>query len=293
MDALGHKVGRAQKLRQRLGLLPLEVEQEIPGVEDTTDVVDVLLVDGVAAQAGGADGFQDIVAALLQAEGGDVGLGGHGVAGHHIPEVKDVLDPLLLVLGDGALLAAVLHHEADVLLAGGVILGLGLKAQQAQAAVGGQVEQAHHGSEHHADDVHDPQGRLGPAVGLLHGDALGHHLTEGDGEEGDDDGHHHHGHDGKDIGRQGKLQADEKVGQVAGEVLGTEGGAQKAGQGDGHLDGGQKAVGVFHQGQHAGGGLVTVVGHLAQLHRVQGQKGDLRPGKEGVEQDEDHLQQNL
>ena len=202
-----------------------------------------------------------------------------------VAEVEHVLDPLLLVLGDGALLAAVLHHQADVLLAGGVILGLGLQAQQLQAAVGGDVEQRHHGGKHGADDLHHAQRHLGPGIGPLHGDALGHHLAEGDGEEADDNGDHHHREYAQHAGRDRGAQADQEVGQIAGEVLGTKSRAQKAGQRDGHLDGRQKTVGVFHQRQQAGGGFVAAVGHLAQLDRVQRQKRDLGPGKKGVEKD--------
>ena len=213
--------------------------------------------------------MQDIGRVGVQGQGHHVGFRGHHVAGGQVAEVKDVFDPLLFLLGDGPLLAAVFHHQADILLAGGGVLGLGLEAEEFQRTIGGQAQQRHHGGKDPADAAHDPQRRPGPGLGALHGDPLGHHLAEGNGKEGDDQRDHHHGHHPQHAGGHRQAQPHQEGRQIAGEVLGAEGGAEKARQGDGHLDGRQKAVGVFHQRQQPGGGLVAPFGLLGQFDTVQ------------------------
>ena len=52
----------------------------------------------------------------------------------------------------------------------------------------------------------------------------------------------------------------------------------------------KKRLGFSTRASSRAGGLVAVVGLFIQFDRVEGQKRDLRPGEEGVEQDKDDLQ---
>ena len=92
------------------------------------------------------------------------------------------------------------------------------------------------------------------------------------------------------MGRNGEMQCLQQKGiQVPGKALGTEGRTQKAGQCDGHLNPGQKAVGVFHHLLQCRGGPVAVLSLLGQLHRTQRKKGNLRACKKSIQKNENDL----
>ena len=72
---------------------------------------------------------------------------GCNLAGGPVVKLKDVLDEALLLVVDGALLAAHVHHHADILLANSFLVGVGVDPQQAEHGVGGSGEETHQGRE--------------------------------------------------------------------------------------------------------------------------------------------------
>ena len=58
------------------------------------------------------------------------------------------------------------------------------------------------------------------------------------------------------------------AGKHRGKVLAGKGGAQVAGQGNGHLDGGQEGGGILHHAQQFPGNFVAFLLHFSQLGGV-------------------------
>ena len=163
---------------------------------------------------------------------------------------------------------------------------------QAEHAVGGDGEQPDHRAHDGGQEGHHPAGEAGHGVALLHGHPLGHQLAEDQGEIGQDQGDQDDGQGVHRIGRGGGevVLVNEPLGQPAGQVVGAEGRAQEARQGDADLDGGQEAGGLLGDLQQQGGLLVAVLGLLAEHRLIQGDDRDFRGGKVGVERDEYDLE---
>src|SRR5699024_7114383 len=86
---------------------------------------------------------------------------------------------------------------------------------------------------------------------------------------------------------------DKVIGDAVGEVVRAEGSAEKAGQRDGDLDGGKECRRRFGDLQHLRRALVARVRLAPELVFIQGDEGDLRRRENGVDGDEDELQQYL
>ena len=97
------------------------------------------------------------------------------------------------------------------------------------------------------------------------------------------------------VGRGGGqlILVNEPLGQAAGQIVGAEGRAQKAGQGNADLDGGEKAGGLLRDFQQQGGFFVALFGLPAEHRLIEGDDCDLRGGKVGVQRDEYDLEQYL
>ena len=165
---------------------------------------------------------------------------GGDLLGGQVIKLKDVLDELLFLMVDAAVLAAGVHHHADVLLAH-LLLGLvGINAQQPQYAVGRRAQQPHNGCEQLGDDSDETGDVQRYLLRLLHGDPLGNQLAEHQREEGQDQRDQDHGEGVQRGGGNRYAQLHQPVHQRVGEILRREGAAQKARQGDGHLNSGQE-----------------------------------------------------
>ena len=290
--AFGHKVGGLHRLGQH-PLPALVGETEIIlGVEDAHHVVRRLPAHRVADVAAGSDGVGPLLHALLHPQDGQVGAVGGDLPGGQVVKLKDILDELLLLVVDGALLRAHVHHHADLFLAHRLLLGVGVDTQQAQNGVGGHGQKPHDGGKEPGDGGDKPRDTQGQGLRLAHGHPLGHQLAENQGKVGQNQGDDHHRRGVQGGGGHPHPQADEPAHQAVGKVFRGKGAAQKAGQGDGHLDGGQKAGGLTGQAGQTHRPPVSRLGQLGQLGVVHGDHGDLRTGKHGVKQDQKHLQQN-
>ena len=224
-----------------------------------------------------------------------VGAVDHDVLGGDVVELEDVLDHVPLAGLDGALFLADIHHVADLLLGDFLFLILGADVHQAQNAVGGLGEQPDDGLAdlgHAADKAADHARDL---LGLLHRHALGHEFAEhqrkiGNNHGDDDDRQRVDGRsgDGGDAHR-----VDEIIGDAIGEVVRAEGRAEKTGQGDGDLYGRKERGRRFGYLQHQRRALVARVRLAPELVFIQGDEGDLRRRENGVDGDEDELQQYL
>ncbi len=92
------------------------VQQEVAGEQYALHVVQGVLIHREAAAAALANEVHDLLVGGVDVHGGDVLAVDHAVPGVHVVELEDVLDHLLLVRLDGALLLADVHHLEDVLL---------------------------------------------------------------------------------------------------------------------------------------------------------------------------------
>lgn len=129
------------------------------------------------------------------------------------------------------------------------------------------------------DQIGDAQRqRFGP----LHGQPLGHQLAEDEGDVGEDQGDDHHGHGIQGGGGEGDAEREQPLGQPGRKIVRSKGTAQKAGEGNGHLNGSQKTGGLADQPGEPDGPAVPLRGQLLQLHIVHGDHGDLSAGENSV-----------
>ena len=107
-------------------------------IEHARHVVDVLAADGVEGMIALFDGlFPDGRIVALEEEVDVLPVRAH-FADVVLLEVEDVLDELVLLLVDGALLAARFRHEHDLFFGDFLALIFGLDAEEAQNAVRGR-----------------------------------------------------------------------------------------------------------------------------------------------------------
>ena len=263
----------------------------VPHVQHAHHIVGAALAHGIAGVAAGADGAVPFLLPVLRPEQLHLGAVGGDLAGGAVVELEHVLDELLFGAVDDPLFAALVHHHADLLLADGLLVGIGVHPQQAQHAVGGGGEQPDDGGEGPGDGAEQGGHAQGQGLGLAHGQPLGHQLAKDQREVGEHQRDEHHGHRVQRGGGHRHAQAQEPGDQPVGEVFGREGTAQKAGQGDGHLDGGQKTGGLAGEAGKAGGPLVAGGGQPRQASVIHGDDGDLGAGEHGIEADEGRLKQ--
>ena len=215
---------------------------------------------------------------------------GHDVLDGDVVKLKDVVDHVRLVLFNRAFLVADVDHHADLLL--GDLLRLVLRADvdQLEDGVGADREKGDKGlgdGEDKADDGRDGQRNL---FRVVHGDALGHKLTENQVEVTEDQG------DDKQRDRLGHRVRDNGGHQLSDrlrELLRSGTGGQKARHGDADLDGGEELGGLLHHLVEGGGALVSVLSQLFELVVVEGDDGDLAHREEGVDADEDEKNYQL
>ena len=289
LNGLRHEVRRADGAGHYA--LPTLIRQAevLLGVQNAHHIVRTVLAHGVAGVPRVVDGLGPIVHGVVQPQQIHIRAVGGDLFGGQVVKLKDVLDELLFLMVDAAVLAAGVHHHADVLLAH-LLLGLvGINAQQPQYAVGRRAQQPHNGREQLGDDSDEPGDVQRYLLRLLHGNALGHQLAEHQREEGQDQRDQDHGEGVQRGGGDRYAQPHQPVHQRIGEILRREGAAQKARQGDGHLNSGQEPGRLGRQPAEPLGLPITLRHHFAQLHLVYRQHGDLRAGEHGVQGDKHHL----
>ena len=273
-------------------MLCASFQQEVSGVQSTHDIVDILVIYRVTGKSGLPDGMYDLLGCGIEGERNHIRRSGHGLSYRDIVKTEHVLDPLLLLLVDGALLAAQIDHHADLFLGHGLLLRLNLQAQQLQHAVGGNGQQPDHGAHYRRYRIYNAAGKAGHLEGLLHGDTLGNQFAEYQGEIGQNDRRQDRSDAVHDPFRNHRQpQAIDTVHNISGKAVRRERTAQEAGQGNGDLDGGQERRRRLHHLQKPLRPLVAFLFHLLQLRRIQGYDRDLRRREERVQSDQDNLQQ--
>jgi len=113
-----HEQGVAHQVLdgQMVGVLVAGAVEEVLGVKDADDAVEVASGGGDAAVAGVGDEASGGFDALVGVEADDVGARRHDLAGVGAPELEDVLDHVDLVFFDGALAFALVGNADDLLL---------------------------------------------------------------------------------------------------------------------------------------------------------------------------------
>ena len=125
----------------------------------------------------------------------------------------------------------------------------------------------------------------------MHGDALGGQFAKDEGKEGQDQGDAHHAQGLQELRIDLRAGIQDQLGQRVGEGFGRKRGAQEAGQGDTHLDGGKELIRGLGQLEELRGDLVALLCLRAELEFIQRQDGDFRRGKPAVDQDQGKLEQ--
>ena len=260
-------------------------------VQNADHVIQGVLADGIAGMARGVDDVFPFFHAVALAQEGDLRAVGAEFLHSAVVKLEDILDELLLLHVEHALARAGIHHGLDLLFADLLVVRVGVDAQQTQDAVGGHGQDPDDRCKdlrHHRQHGGHGHGQL---FGFLHGQTLGHQLAEDQRKVGQDDRDHNDGDGIEHFGGQRDAGGQEHLGQRVGEVVCGEGAAQEAGEGDGDLDGGQKAGRLLDKALQALGAAVAVFRHFGDFAVVEGDDGDLSAGKNSVERDQDHLQQ--
>ena len=175
---LGHKIGREHSLgHDRLsGLVPQS--EVVLGVQDAHDVIDGVLADRIAGVAVEVDGVVPVVHGVFHPKDMKVGSMGSDLFGGQVIKLEDVLDELLFLLVYSTLLAAYIHHHADLFLTDGIVLSIGINAQQAKDAVGGDGQEPDDGGEGGGDAGDEAGHPQGQGFSLAHSHPLGDQLAE-------------------------------------------------------------------------------------------------------------------
>ena len=218
---------------------------------------------------------------------------GGNLPGSEVVKFEDVLNEALLLRVNGPPLTAGIHHLPDFLLADLLLVPFGVHVQQPQNSVDRDGQEPNQGSKkfgNGADETRHSQGQL---LRLFHGQPLRHQLAEHQGKVGQNNGDQNHRNGVQGLGGNAHPQTHKPLNQKLRKVICSKGAAQKAGQGNGHLNGGQEPGGLHRQLPQSGGLPVTVGGHALQLGLAHRQDRNLRTGKDGVEANQQNLQQKL
>ncbi len=265
LHASRHKIGRSYRCAQnRLPALILLAEILL-GIENANNTVGGVLTDGIAGIAAVTDRLLPDLHAVLHPEQGEVCAVGGDVSGGQIVKLEHILDELLLLVVDGTLLAADVHHHPDFLLADGIILGIRVNPQQPQYGVGGEGQKPNQGGKELGNPRDEGGHTQSQGLRLSHSNTLGHQLAENQGKVGEDQGDDHHGN--RLQGRRGNRNphTDQPRYQNIRKVFSGKRTAQKSGKRDGHLNRRQKAGGLTGELCQSHGTLVAFGGKLCQL----------------------------
>ena len=289
-DALRHEEGLIHRvLHHRLAGQIVQAEVVL-GVQNAHHVVLALAADREVSIVAAPDGVGPDAHVVLQVQADHVPAAGADLLGGGVVHIKDVLDDLVLVRLDGALLGALHQLHLDLVLGDDLLVLVGVDAQHPQQRVGGHGQQPDQRRADLGHEIEDAGQAQRQALGLFHGQAFGHQLAEHDAEIGQHQGDEHHHRRVQGLPGHAGPQREDQVHDGVGEVLSRERAAHQAGQGDGHLDGSQEFGGLLCQGQQLFGPLVALVGQHFQPALAHGYHSDLRAGKQRVDRDQYSLQ---
>ena len=183
---LGHEVGRTDETLPAKALGLGEMGQQVLDIEDATDVVLVVLIDGDARIVVVNDTLEHVLVAAVDWEIDDILARGHDLLGRFVAEADDALEHALLVLdivlvGELQRLLQLIDRELAALLLDHA-LGEGAAADEDRLQ----------GPEDLAQEQDAIDGEAAVAQGSLAAEDLGHDLAEEQEEEGEQDGDAEH-----------------------------------------------------------------------------------------------------
>ena len=266
--ALMDEQGRGDQLLQGLVGEALGGE-DVLGMEDAYDLVDAVLVDQQAGEAGLLKELTDLLHGGADLKALQIHAVGQDILGLLLGEVDGVAEQVALLVVDGAFLLYLLHQHEQLLLGHLVV---GLDTEDLGHQLGPQGEEEAEGNEDPDEELHEGRREHGKALGAVLGDGLGGDLTEDQHDDRDGGG-----------GDQGAVVVGEGL------ILGVhaqgddehrgDGGQQDVDQIVADQDGGDQAVVVLAELEGEGSTLVALVDHGLELGLAQGRKGGLGGGK--------------
>ena len=103
------------------------------------------------------------------------------------------MNELLFFAVNGAFLGTHIHHHADLLLADGLLLGVGVNAKQAEDGIGGSGQEPHNRGKQLGDGGDQAGDSQRQRLCLTHGHPFGNQLTKDQGKVGQNQRDDDHG----------------------------------------------------------------------------------------------------
>ena len=155
--------------------------EQIAHVEDADDVVERPPVDRIARERRVHDGFQALLGRQVDRERHDLGTGHHHVRGLLVREVKDLVEHLLLLLLDLAMLGRLGDEHAELRLGEDIVLAAGrLQPEPAQHDLRRSLQYPDQRAEEREERAHGcGHGERRP-LGVLKCDAFWNELADHD-----------------------------------------------------------------------------------------------------------------
>ena len=217
---------------------------------------------------------------------------GHDLASGNVVKFKDVGNHFAGGFFDDAPFLALVHHHEDFLLGHAFVLRVRVEAQQPEYTIGGLGQKPDKRLGHHRDAAQNARHLIRDALRPLHGDALRDQLSEYQRQKRQQQGNDYGGDAGDDAGRDGQ-NAVERRGDLFRKGGGRHSGGEEPGEGHAHLNGGEEVGRVGGHPHKDARFFVAVLRVFFELVVVEGDDGDLRRGKEGVEEDQEHQNEQL
>ena len=257
--ALMDEQGRGDELIQ--GLIGEALGGEhVLGVDDADDLINAVLVDQQAGEAGLLKELTDLLHGGLHIEALQVYAVGEDILGLQLGEVDGVTEQVALLGVDGALLLDLLHQHEQLLLGH---LGVGLDAEDLGHQLGPQGEQGAEGNEDPDEELHEGGREHGKTLGAVLGHGFGGDLAEDQNHHGDGGG----GDQSAVAVGKGLILAVYAQGD---DEHGGDGGQQDVDQVVADEDGGEQAVVVFAEAEGQGSTLVALLHEGLELGFTEG-----------------------
>ena len=260
--------GRGDQLLQGLVSQSLGSE-DVFGMNHAHDLVDAVLVDQQAGEAGLLEELTDLLHRGADLKALQIHAVGQDILGLLLGEVDGVAEQVALLGVDGALLLDLLHQHEQLLLGH---FGVGLDAEDLGHQLCPQGEEEAEGNEDPDKELHDGSREHGKALGAVLGDGFGGDLTEDQHDHGDGGG-----------GDQGAVAVGEGL-ILSAHTQGDDehrgdGGQQDVDQVVTDQNGGEQAVVVLAELEGERSALVALLDHGLELGLTQGRKGGFGGGK--------------
>ena len=263
------------------------------GIEDTHHLIHRLLAHGIQIVSASPDGLRPLLRAFIQPKQIHFRPMGGDFSRSEIVKFKHILNKALLLPVNRAPRTANVHHHPNLFLADLFLVPVRVYMQQPQNPVDRDSQEPYQGGKELGDGGNEPRHPQSQLLRLLHSQPLWYQLSEHQGEIRQNNGNQNHRNGIQRLGRNPNPQTDQPVYQQFREIICGKGAAQKTGQRNGNLDRRQKPGRLHRQLTQPGCLPVTVSCHTLQLGLVHRQHRNFGAGKDGVEANQQNLQQKL